>query len=76
LASTPPAGVVVTVYPVIGVPPIPVVASAVITSVAVVFPTVTATAGLPGTVTGIIEGVDAADARLVPALFVAVTVNV
>ena len=74
MLSVPPAGIDVTVYPVIPAPPVD--PGAVKLTVADTFPPVAVPiVGAPGTVTGVTE-FEAADAAPVPALFVAVTVNV
>ena len=74
MLSTPPAGLEVTVYPVIALPPL--LAGAVNATVACVLPAVAVTAvGAPGTVMGVtlFEG---AEGALEPAAFVATTVKV
>ena len=70
----PPAGLEITVYNVIGLPPSD--AGAVKFTVAWALPAVTAPiVGAPGTVAGV-TGADAADAGPVPIALVAVTVKV
>jgi hypothetical protein len=73
-ADVMPPGLDVTVYPVIGLPPLS--AGAVKLTVARALPaTAEAAVGAPGTPTGVTL-LDAADAALTPMAFVAVTVNV
>ena len=74
LASTPPAGFEVTVYPLTAVPPL--LAGAVKVTLAVVLPAVAVPmVGAPGTPAGIAL-LDAPDAALLPIALVAVTVKV
>ncbi len=69
-----PVWTTVTVYPVIGVPPV--LPGAVQVTVALASPAIAETpVGAPGTSAGTIA-TDATEAVLVPAAFVAVTVNV
>jgi hypothetical protein len=74
--SAPPAGFDVTVYAVIGEPPSDVGAVMVSVTSATPGPRIAVTdTGASGTVAGV-TGLDAADGKLVPAEFVAVTVKV
>ena len=74
LESVPPAGLEVTVYPVIALPPVE--AGAMNVTVACVLPRVTVPiVGAPGTVIGVTL-FEAPEAALVPITLVAVTVNV
>ena len=73
LLSTPPAGVEVTVYPVIALPPL--LTGGVKLTLACAFPPVAVTeVGAPGTVAGVTL-FDAADGALEPAALVATTVK-
>ena len=75
LASTPPAGFEVTVYPVIALPPL--LPGAVKLTLAVVAPGVAVPmVGAPGIVAAGVTLLDAAEAVLVPAALVALTVKV
>ena len=74
LASTPPAGFEVTVYPVTAVPPL--LAGALKLTLAVVLPVAAVPiVGAPGTPAGVAL-LDAAEAALIPMALVAVTVKV
>ena len=74
LASTPPAGFEVTVYPVIALPPV--MAGAVKLTLVVALPAVAEPmVGAPGTPAGVAL-FDAAEAVLLPMALVAVTVKV